>query len=276
MLFASVRKPRRRFRGWLPLGLMCLVFGPFANSVSAESALILPMPREFGDIPALTYGADNQLLGTGTLSINRIDKKHAQIRGEAILKAGGRTRFEAQLAILEDGSGLKLLHQESQSHNQEGRSMGVLHVDHAAGVATCAPPPDSDRETIVVKLPPNDRVANVGLSLLFQPLAAGKTNAVKFQILLCRDDPRLVDFKATIVARSAPKAEKQIVEIRYEPDLGAVIGWLAQAVIPDLSFWFDVTSAPVYLAHQMPIYAQGPEVIIVREGVSPAKLHSLP
>ena len=178
--------------------------------------------------------------------------------------------------ILPDGSGLKLLHQESQSHDLEGQSMGILRVDHAKGIATCSPPPGSKKKTVVVKLPRKDRVANVGLSLLFQPLAKGKTRELRFQILLCRDDPRVVDFKAVIVRRSGPHMERKIVEIRYTPDLGALISWLARAVVPDLSFWYDVTGAPVYLAHQMPLFSKGPEILIVREGVTPALLRDLP
>ncbi len=246
-----------------------------AGLAQAESELILPMPTEFGAIPALTFDLDGKKGGMATLSIDRIGENRALVRGAAALESGGRTRFQAELAILEGESGLQLLQQESQSHNQQGESMGLLHVDHVKGIGTCTPPPRSERQPVVVKLAERDRVANVGLSLLFQPLAAGSVEKVLFQILLCRDDPQVLDFEAIIVARSAPEADRQLVKILYQPDFGPLLSWIAQAVVPDLFFWFDVTKHPVYLAHEMPLFASGPEVRIVREGVTPELLDSV-
>ena len=246
-----------------------------AGLAQAESELVLPMPEEFGAIPALTFDLDGQQSGTATLSIDRVDENRAVVRGTAALASGGRTRFQAELAILEGESGLQLLHQESQSHNQQGESMGLLHVDHAKAIATCTPPPRAERPPVIVKLAERDRVANVGLSLLFQPLAAGSVEKVLFQILLCRDDPQVLDFEAMIVARSAPEADRQLVKILYQPDFGALLSWIAQAVVPDLFFWFDVTKQPVYLAHEMPLFASGPAIRIVREGVTPQLLDSV-
>ncbi len=275
MLIAT--KAQSRQRRWNPLrsALCTLTLCGFAGLAQAESELILPMPAEFGAIPALTFDLEGQQSGTATLSIDRIDENRARIRGTAALASGGRTRFEAELAILEGETGLQLLHQESQSHNQNGESMGLLYVDHAKGIATCTPPPSSENEPVIVQLAERDRVANVGLSLLFQPLAAGSVQKVLFQILLCRDDPQVLDFEAMIVARSAPEADRQLVKILYQPDFGALLSWIAQAVVPDLFFWFDVTNQPFYLAHEMPLFASGPEIRIVREGVTPELLDSV-
>lgn len=275
MSIAKKAHPRLRFLAGFQLVLLIAIPTGFGGVAYAESELILPAPAKFGTMPARTYSLAGQPNGTAMLSVDRIDEHHARILGTAALEAGGRTRFQAKLEILPGGSGLKLLHQESQSHDLQGKSMGILRVDHAQGIATCSPPPGSRKKTVIVKLPPSDRVANVGLSLLFQPLAEGKTREVRFQLLLCRDNPRIVDFKAVIVRRSAPDVDRQIVEIRYRPDLGSVLSWLARAIVPDLSFWYDVTGAPRYLAHQMPLFSRGPEVLIVREGVSPALLRSV-
>ncbi len=277
MSIAKDALPRHRSPAGIQLALLISLLTCAGGMAVAESELVLPVPVEFGTtLPALTYNLAGKPNGTAMLSITPIDEHHARILGTATLEGGGATRFQAKLEILPDGSGLKLLHQESQSHDLQGQSMGILRVDHTEGIATCSPPPGSKKKTVVVKLPPKDRVANVGLSLLFQPLAEGKTRDVRFQILLCRDDPRVVDFKAVIVRRSAPDMQRQIVEIRYTPDLGAFISWLARAVVPDLSFWYDVTGPPLYLAHQMPLFSKGPEILIVREGVTPALLRDLP
>ena len=275
MSTSTKANPRQRFSTRFRLALWTFTLCGLAGLAQAESELILPMPAEFGAIPALTFDLDGKQRGTATLSIDRIDENRALVRGAAALESGGRTRFQAELAILEGESGLQLLQQESQSHNQQGESMGLLHVDHAKGIATCTPPPRSERQPVVVKLGEHDRVANIGLSLLFQPLAAGSVQKVLFQILLCRDDPQVLDFEAIVVARSAPEADRKLVKILYQPDFGALLSWIAQAVVPDLFFWFDVTKQPFYLAHEMPLFASGPEIRIVREGVTPELLDSV-
>ena len=120
-------------------------------------------------------------------------------------------------------------------------------------------------------LPENDRVANVPLSLLFDPLVKGNASTVNFQIFLCRRKPQLVDFEARVVEnRNDQKRNEHLVEVRYRPDMGSIVSLLAQAFIPRLSFWFDPASPSPWLAHRMPLYVDGPEVLIVRQGVPTA------
>ena len=42
---------------------------------------------------------------------------------------------------------------------------------------------------------------------------------------------------------------------------------LAKAIVPRLSFWFDPASPIPWLAHRMPLYTNGPEVLVVRQGI---------
>ena len=58
-----------------------------------------------------------------------------------------------------------------------------------------------------------------------------------------------------------------MVEIRFGPNLGRVASWLASVVVPKLRFWFEAEDGQ-YLAHRMPLYGGGPEVVVSREGVS--------
>jgi hypothetical protein len=117
-------------------------------------------------------------------------------------------------------------------------------------------------------LPKHDRVANVPLHLLFQPLIKGDAATVDFQILLCRSHAKLLDFQARVVRRNDGADEgEHLVEVRYGPDFGSVFSLLAKAIVPRLSFWFDPTAPSPWIAHRMPLYADGPEVFVVRQGI---------
>jgi hypothetical protein len=118
-----------------------------------------------------------------------------------------------------------------------------------------------------VPLPKHDRVANVPLNLLFDPLIRGDAAMVDFQILLCRSYAKVVDFKARVVRRdNGTDGNEHLVEVRYGPDFGSFFSLLANAIVPQLSFWFDPASPNPWIAHRMPLYTNGPEVFVVRQG----------
>ena len=88
------------------------------------------------------------------------------------------------------------------------------------------------------------------------------------ELLLCRGGPRLMDFQARVVRREDGPKGRQLVEVRYGPDLGAVVSLFAQAVIPKLSFWFDAADPQQqWIPHRMPLYSDGPQIFVVRQGV---------
>ena len=64
--------------------------------------------------------------------------------------------------------------------------------------------------------------------------------------------------------------------MRYQPDLGVVMSFLAKAVIPDLAFWFDARGQGTYLAHRMPLFSKGPEVMVILDGVAQELLTARP
>jgi hypothetical protein len=145
-----------------------------------------------------------------------------------------------------------------------------MNIDHLTGEATCSNPrSDGDGMHIQrVPLPSHDRIANVPLNLLFDPLVKGDAATVDFQILLCRGNAKLVDFQARVVRRDDDAdGGEQLVEVRYGPDFGALFSVLAKAVVPRLSFWFDPAASSPWIAHRMPLYANGPEVFVVRQGI---------
>jgi hypothetical protein len=240
-----------------------------AGVARAEPQLVLPHPPQFGNVPASTYDLDGHRIGRATLSLERRDDGTVRIELRSGADSGAPSiAAHAELAPAPDGSGLVLLREQSQSTDAEGRALELLHVDHVRGEGSCTSP---DGETARVPLPPDERVANVPLNLLFLPLVREEAKQIRFQYFLCRGGPRVMDFLALAVASKLP-GHRRAVEVRYGPDLGRVVSWFASLVLPKLSFWFEANADNAYLAHRMPLFSKGPEVLVARDGIDPTAL----
>ena len=123
-------------------------------------------------------------------------------------------------------------------------------------------------------LPTRDRIANIPVNLLFLPLATGERDEVEFEVFLCSGKPRLVRAKATVARRvKTEDGLRNIVEVRYDLDLGPMLSRLARPFIPKVAVWFDPKDPDAWLAHRMPLFAKGPTVTVVRAGVPPELLN---
>jgi len=236
----------------------------------ADSELMLPYPASFGRIPAATFDAGRHRVGGANLEVEKLEDGTVRIYAESGVDGGARTIATATLSPIVGTNLLRPVFQESSSFGAENEPLGTMRIDHTSGEATCSHPnPDGEgTHTQRVALPSQDRIANVPLNLLFDPLVKGSASTVNFQILLCRDDAELVDFQAKVVRRNAATdGSDHLVEVRYGPDFGSVFSLLAKAVVPRLSFWFDPASPNPWIAHRMPLYTGGPEVFVVRQGV---------
>lgn len=252
---------------WLPpilTVLLCL----FAAAVHAGSAFVLPPPHALGSIPAETYNDAGKKIGSASLSYRRRPDGKIHMRAMSSVQDGPRNTLNAIFEEVDGGRTLRVLREDSLSHDAAGNPMVLVEVDHEKGVGRCTPPGDRAEDIETIHLPKQDHVANTTLGLLFQPLARSRVERVEFQALLCRNGARLVDFVAT---RSSSEPDDPVVEIRFEPKLGAVLSLLASPVIPKLRFWFDAADGR-YLAHRMPLYSGGIEVVVAREGVSVGSL----
>jgi hypothetical protein len=121
-----------------------------------------------------------------------------------------------------------------------------------------------------IDLPDDDRVVNVPLQLLFQPLARGEVENVRFQLVLCRSGPVVQDMVAVRGPRSR-QHDRNVIEIRFGPDFGDAIAWFASRLLPRFSFWFDERGGH-YLGHRMPLHRKGPRILLVRNGLLPPDL----
>jgi hypothetical protein len=242
---------------------------------AAESAISLPAPEVVGDIPAETYDLEGERVGEASLGVVQLDDGHLQLRARTGIEGSARTEMSAELAP--DGPGkVRLLRQRSQSHDEQGASLGVMSIDHERGMATCTPAPGSGDEPVEIELPRHDRVVNIPLNLLFEPLVQGKTEEIDFQLLLCRvGGGRIVDAHAQ-VASERQGEQGRVVEVRYEVDLGPLLSRLAAPFMPQLSLWFDDQSPGAWIGHRMPLFSKGPTVLVVRAGFDPSKIGAAP
>ena len=240
-----------------------------AGVVRAESSLRLPYPSHFGAIPAATFDTDGKRVGAADVRIERLENGNVRIASESGVEDGARTVAFALLAPIDSGEALQILTQESRSFDEAGTPLGVLRVDHGTGVASCqGVNGEGKREKI--ELPDRDQVANVPLSLLFLPLARGNRETIRFQIFACRGSPRILDFEARVEADDG--SDPKLVKVRYSPDFGPVFSWVAKAVIPELAVWYDRESPHSWMAASGPLYAKGPEVVVIRAGLPASRL----
>jgi hypothetical protein len=244
-----------------------------AGSAWAESALRLPYPEVFGTISASTYDEYHQRVGSARLVIENVDDTRVHLLIESGIDGGARTVATAELEAVDEGRFLRLVREESRSFDPKGIPMGVLSIDHENGIASCDMPEEGGMTTERLALPKQERVANVPLTLLFRPLVEGTAEEVTFQFLLCRFGARLVDFDARIVPRDHDEEDaRPIVEVEYRPSFGRFVSLVAEQWMPKLSIWFDRRGSNPWIAHRIPLYARGPEVFVIRDGVSGALL----
>jgi hypothetical protein len=244
---------------------------------TAKSSLLLPYPPDMGDVQAVTFDTTGKQVGRSAFSL--VSKEDGRLLLSVVMgiEDGGENRIEAELEPVAQGlianrPQLRIVRERSQSFTADGAAMALLQIDHVAGTASCTPPGEGDEARVTLPLPTEDRVANVPLHLLFLPLARGEVDSIRFQLFTCRGGPRIHEF---VALRGGPPVETpngRVIEIRYGPDLGTMMSWVASQVMPKLSFWFDETQDGAYMGHRMPLYSKGPEIFVVRNGVQPDAL----
>jgi hypothetical protein len=249
-----------------PIGRILLICALLAASPThAESAFELPYPARFGAVPAATYDPDGQRIGEAAVTIERVEG------GIRLLSHSGKRDGESTIATatftpIVKGATMRLIRQESRSLDAEGNLLGVLLVDHLARRATCRKPDG----TLVgeIELPASDRVVNVPMNLFFLPLVRGDKESMHFQLFLCREGARALDFEAWVAnGRRGKWGKSKLVEVRYSPDFGSLVSIVARGFAPRLSFWFDPDAPHRWAGHRLPLFSGGPEVLVVRDGI---------
>jgi len=239
-----------------------------ARPAAAESALRFSEPAQFGDVPAITYDPTGARIGPARQRLTQLEAQHVLIESTGGTQGGASMTVMAELAPAPDGGGLQLLWEKSHSYDENGRSLGIMWIDHQKGEVLCTHP---DQPDATLRLPDLERVANVPLNLLFLPLVYGQTKEVRFQFLVCRG-PRVVNARASVARRLPEGPDDSFVEVRSVLDFGPLLSVLARPFIPRFAFWFDPSRSDPWIAHRIPLFSGGPEVLVVRSGVAPASL----
>ena len=235
---------------------------------AARSRLAVSAPLRFGEFDAITYAEDGRPIGHAHLSISKDPDGRVRMTSRTAIDGGARNEANAEFTVGGDGRTLRLIAQHIESFDEEGASRGAIVIDHERGTGRCERNRTGDSATIA--LPESDRVANAVLNLLFAPIARDGLERLEFQLFLCRGGPRIIDFAASMAPRVDAGGDHRVVDIEYRPDLGPLLRWLPDAVLPELHFWLDADGN--YLAHRIPLYTEGPEVLVIRSDLSPASL----
>jgi len=278
---------RRAARAMRVSLLVLVALALLPGTTAAESTVILEESNELGDIGATTFDKKGQAVGESSFAVVTEENglQHMTVRME--IEGGGSNVSEAILAPIAGalaGSSndvealrpvgpkrsFRILEQRSQAKRADGVALELLVIDHRQGRVSCYPPDGDLTRGRHLDLPEDDRVVNVPMQLLFVPLVSGEVEDVRFQIALCRDGPVLHKMIAVRGPRSMHDG-REVLEIRYGPDLGSAVSWLASRLLPKFSFWFDASDGG-YLGHRMPLHRKGPEVLLVRQGLSPVDI----
>lgn len=252
-----------------------LLLASSASPAKGESTLSLSPPESFGEIAADTYDEEGHRVGDANLRVQRLPGGNVLM--EILSGIDGSAQFAASAELAPNGPNgtMRLVRERTQAVDESEKPMGVTTIDHVAGVAQCGKPEGSDDEPARIELPTDDRVVNVPLNLLFQPLVRGEAESIDFQVLLCRArGARLVSARARVADASGEQGGR-LLEIRYSLDFGPILSRLAAPFMPQLSFWFDENSHGEWVGHRMPLFTQGPTVFVVRTGFSPRLLGAI-
>lgn len=264
---------RPRFATALLAATLLVASGLDAGRADAASALRLSMESPFGFIPAATWDEHSgDRVGDAKVGLATLPSGNLLLVASGAASGEGAIAVSAELERTEDGSALRPVWQQSHSWRADGGSQGEMWIDHRAGIAVCIPAENSGEQSARVALPSPDRVANVPMHLVLQALARGDANEAAFQFLACKAR-RVADVTARVV--SGPIGDARLVEVSPELDLGPILTPLARAFLPNFSFWFDPARAgSSWVAHRMPLFTGGPQVLVVRGGLTPRDLGS--
>ncbi|MEJ2345657.1 MAG: hypothetical protein P8076_10060 [Gammaproteobacteria bacterium] len=235
--------------------------------VHAESALRLPLPNQFGSVAAVVYDTHGRPDGHARLTMEQVPDG-ARLRVVVHLDDGAHSRLQALMRAADGG--LRIVSERSASFDAHGKPVVQARLDHDRGVGICQV---GDGPARRVTLPSPDRIVNVPLNLLLRPLVNGARTSVRFQTFVCGDDIRILDTEAKVAKRIAgPDGGPGYVELHYHFNFGPLLSLVAGPFVPKIAFWFDPTKPAHWVGHEMPLYSDGPEVMVLRKGVLPADL----
>jgi hypothetical protein len=209
------------------------------------------------------YGEQQALLGENHIELQRGAPGLWSL--EQHVEVGGQSRQTTRATLARDATSgeLRLLSQEATTRDAQGRVRVQMWIDHAARRAHCQESGGPRRE---IALPEGDRVANNALPLLMRRLVQTGADELRFQFLLCRSQPRLVEVAARVESRG------EQLRIRCDYDLGPLLTPLARALVPNFRYWFEPAPRARWIGHELMLERGEPITLVVREDIDPRSL----
>lgn len=259
------RAPRSALRRAVAAALALLAGSVAIVDAFAESALRLRPPASLETGLARVYDSDGVPVGHSRIEFAPVaGRLHIEVN--TVLESGEHSEFAMGLEPVGDGH-MKPVWQRTRSYDAHGELAVEALVDHARARATCR----HDGDLRVVELPLRDRVANVPLDLVLDPLAGGSVDEVRFQFLYCRGVARIFEASARRRAVLEPLAGYgAVAEIEVDFDLGPIFSVVLKPFLPRIKLWMNQESPARWLGHRMPLVPRGPTLLVLREGVAPA------
>jgi len=246
--------------------LLLFCFLLFSDSLYAKSSIRFPVPEVYGENTAIVYDDNDRKIGKALLSMKKINSDMVLVVVRILLNSGLNAEMKANLKLANDKKSLHLISQQAYTLNEEGHFQNRMFVDHINEEAVCI---NADNDKFDMQLPERDQIVNIPLNLLLKTVAAGKEDKAVFQTLVCGDKIELLD---TSVERTAIREKTGIVETRYRFDLGVFVSLLAMPFVPRISFWFESGYPYAWVGHRMPLYSNGPTVLVLRKDYLPEDL----
>lgn len=249
---------------------LLLLFLLTGGPARAGSVLRLPMPERFGSIDARTFDNQGHRDGSARLTMARTGAGDVTLQVAIRLDNGTRTQLRARMRPVPGVRRLRLVREQARTVRADGSLVVSLVIDHQRGVAVCK---SGSQPARTLRLPVDDRVANVPLNLVLRPLITGQRRRIRYQTVACGKELRLVDTAATVVGRiAAADGRKSLVEVRCRFEIGPLLSLLAAPFLPKLEFWFHADRSAAWVAHRTPLYSGGPTVLLVRQPLDPSDL----
>jgi len=258
-----------------PARILLAALALAAPPAAADSDLRFAMPESFGRLDAGVFDSEapQQRIGSAEISMLRAEAAgDVEIAVQLRLDSGARSALHATLEPVDDDRALRPRVQRTRTTGADGKVAIEMEAVHAEGFATCT---TGDEEPVRVELPEPDRMANVPVNLVLLPVARGEREKVEFEFLSCRGTARMLSVSAREV-REIPDVpgHGSVSELRYRFELGMILSRILGPFLPTVVFWLDPDAAEPWVGHRMPLYPGpgGPELLVVREGVSPEQL----
>ncbi len=235
-----------------------------APAASSDTALRISLPSSYDTIEVVTYdAAGRERVGRGFIEYKKLADGLIRFKASSGIENAERTVVTALFEPSADGGALRPIRQESRSFDAKGQALGVMTIDHRAGIGTCHPSNGPERS---VKLPAEELVANVILAQVLNPLAVAGEGEFRFQILICRPGVRVLRAKARVIQKESWRGGR-LVEIEMGAELGPILGRLLGPWLPKVSIWFGGRQAN-WLGHRVPLFAKGPTVTVLRADIA--------